>query len=147
VAYQIQLVDKLTVNGIIAMILASCIASPWITERWGSRMKPAAIAVDAEPETDLASRVLVPVANPSTEDNLLQLAILLTKRSQGTLLPLHVLVAHEGRASAAARMQQTQLLTKAEEIAHASVTSVQSVGRLDSSIDLGIVPKKMRQAL
>jgi len=139
VAYQIQLVDKLTVNGIIAMILASCIASPWITERWGSRMKPAAIAVDAESETDLASRVLVPVANPSTEDNLLQLAILLTKRSQGTLLPLHVLVAHEGRASAAARMQQTQLLTKAEEIAHAAVTSVQPVGRLDSSIDLGIV--------
>ena len=32
VAFEVGLVDQLTVNGIVAMILVTCIASPWITE-------------------------------------------------------------------------------------------------------------------
>lgn len=37
VAYKIELVDQLTVNGTIAMILVTCIASPWVTDRWGKK--------------------------------------------------------------------------------------------------------------
>ncbi len=139
VAYNIQLVDEVTINGIIAMILVSCVASPWITARWGERVDLSNAAAPPSQPLELTSRVMVPVANPSTEDNLLQLAIILTKQSQGTLLPLHVLLAREGRASEGDRTHQTQLLGKAKEVAHASVAQVETIGRLDGAIDLGII--------
>ncbi|NJL41023.1 MAG: universal stress protein [Leptolyngbyaceae cyanobacterium SM1_4_3] len=139
VAFDIELVDELTVNGIIAMILVSCVASPWITEQWGAKVQSeAAGSVDQE-EKPLGDRILVPVANPSTEDNLLSLALILTKNAGGTLLPLHVLSDREGSISADAKIRQQQLLAAAETIAHAAVTTVESIGRVDDSIDYGIV--------
>lgn len=140
VAYEVELVDQLTVNGIIAMILVTCIASPWITARWGQQMKPQdSVTPTAVDEVQLGDRVLVPVANPNTEDNLLQLAMILAKKVNGTLLPLHVLIDQDGRVTEAAKMQQRQLLDAAETAAHASVIDVEPIGRVDDSIDKGII--------
>lgn len=148
VAFNIQLVDELVVNGIIAMILVSCIASPWITEYGGTRLKPqiaqaehtkARAATDAKGIQHIAKRVMVPVANPSTEDNLLELAILLTKQAGGTLLPLNVLSDRGNEVTPAARQQQRQLLEFAENLAHSVVVDVEPIKRVDDSIDLGIV--------
>ncbi len=138
VAYEIELVDEVTVNGIIAMILVSCIASPWITAKWGKGVKPEEKTTTSETQ-GLTDRVLVPVANPSTEDNLLNLAILLAKNSKGTLLPLHVLSDKNGTISPEQRIQQTQLLAAAETIAHAATVSVEPIGRIDAAIAGGIV--------
>jgi Kef-type K+ transport system membrane component KefB/nucleotide-binding universal stress UspA family protein len=144
VAYNIKLVDQLTVNGTIAMILVTCIASPWITARWGAKMQSSA----SSPEPALSSasgsalpqyRILVPVANPSTEDNLLQLALILVKSTQGTLLPLHVLATTYAPLATAAKLQQQRLLAAAETIAHAAVVDVEPIGRVDDSIDKGIL--------
>lgn len=150
VAFQIELVDQLTVNGTIAMILVTCIASPWVTARWGPGVKSSGEeAVGDRPRTAGSGespdgsppryRILVPVANPNTEDNLLQLALLLAKTSEGTLLPLHVLTDAQGPISAAAKANQRQLLVFAETVAHATVTPVEPIGRVDGSIDRGIV--------
>lgn len=138
VAYEIELVDEVTVNGIIAMILVSCIASPWITAKWGKGVKPEEKTTPRE-TAGLTDRVLVPVANPSTEDNLLNLAILLAKNSKGTLLPLHVLSDKNGPISPEQRIQQTQLLAAAETIAHAATVAVETIGRIDAAIAGGIV--------
>lgn len=138
VAFKIDLVDELTVNGTIAMILVSCVLSPWITSRWGNKLQPQ-ITPTANGATVWGRRVLVPVANPSTENNLLQLALILVKRDQGTLLPVHV-VSDEGEAIAPQSMtQQRQLLDAAEQIAHAAVVQVETIGRVDNSIDKGII--------
>lgn len=145
VAYQIELVDQLTVNGTIAMILVTCIVSPWVTARWGASTKTAPVSPKQPKKTGPIDnmparyRILVPVANPNTEDNLLQLALILAKTSGGTLLPLHVLTDTHGRISVEAKTQQTQLLAFAEAIAHAVVTPVEPIGRVDGSIDRGIV--------
>ena len=139
VAYQIKLVDQVTVNGIIAMILFTCIASPWVTARWGRDMKPEVASPASGGKQQLGDRILVPVANPNTEDNLLQLALILTKNAGGTLLPLHILTDNLGPISADAKAQQIQLLAAAETIAHASVTSVEPIGRVDDSVDKGII--------
>lgn len=138
VAYNIELVDELTVNGIIAMILFSCIASPWIVTRWGQLVKPEE-KLDSDNQQSWSERVLVPVANPSTEDNLLQLAILLVKKSQGTLLPLNVISDQSGKISASARNKQNRLLSVAEQIAHAATVKVESIARIDAAISRGIV--------
>ncbi|WP_026732623.1 cation:proton antiporter domain-containing protein [Fischerella sp. PCC 9605] len=149
VAFDIKLVDEVTVNGIIGMILVSCVMSPWITERWGRKIQqePAHTATsnseqleNAVTVNNLANRVLVPVANPNTEDNLLNLAIILTKHGNGTLLPLHVIISDKnGFVAVAAKTQQKRLLEVAETLAHAAVTSVEPIGRIDDSIDLGIL--------
>lgn len=147
VAYQIELVDQLTVNGTIAMILVTCIASPWVTQRWGQTLKPGSSPQPSEkPALAISNtaappryRILVPVANPNTEDNLLQLALLLAKSTQGTLLPLHILLDKEGSIAAEDKAQQDQLLAAAETVAHAAVTDVESIGRMDDSIAKGIL--------
>ncbi|MGA7931990.1 MAG: cation:proton antiporter [Kovacikia sp.] len=146
VAYNIKLVDQLTVNGTIAMILVTCLVSPWVTDRWGYRAKRAPDVSAAQPpiaSTNLGKapsyRILVPVANPSTEDNLLNLALLLAKTTGGTLLPLHILTEHNEPISLEARARQDELLTTAETIAHAAVTDVEPIRRVDDAIDKGIL--------
>jgi len=138
VAYKIGLVDQLTVNGTIAMILVTCIASPWVTDRWGKKIRPGEASIKSHQGENLGDRVLVPVANPSTEDNLLKLAILLTKSADGTLLPLHILLEQSSPISPGDKAKQSQLLSTAEMIAHAAVVNVTPIGRIDESIDKGI---------
>lgn len=138
VAYNIELVDQLTVNGTIAMILVTCVASPWVTAQWGQKLKPGESITPTPKAGSIGDRVLVPVANPSTEDNLLQLAILLAKSSTGTLLPLHILLEQNAPISPEDKARQSQLLSTAEMIAHAAVANVIPIGRIDESIDKGI---------
>ncbi len=141
VAFNIDLVDELTINGTIAMILASCILSPWITNRWGRQFQPQqGQEQEATSGPQWGGRVLVPVANPNTENNLLQLALILVKRGEGTLLPIHVVSADANEVVPAnAITQQTQLLAAAEQLAHATVAKVETIGRVDDSIDKGII--------
>ncbi|MBE9212954.1 cation:proton antiporter [Plectonema cf. radiosum LEGE 06105] len=149
VAYQIELVDQLTVNGTIAMILVTCIASPWVTNRWGNKSKSQGTkspnqdiqkeSTGIKPNQLPRYRIVVPVANPHTEANLLQLALILVKKTGGTLLPLHIIVDHQGEILPSAKTQQQQLLDTAETIAHAAVAQVEPIGRLDDSIDKGIL--------
>ncbi|MBD2775221.1 cation:proton antiporter [Iningainema tapete] len=139
VAYQIRIVDQPTVNGIIAMILVTCIASPWITARWGKSIKAEVASSVSQEKKLLGARVIVPVANPNTEDNLLQLALILAKATEGTLLPLHVIPESQEANLAEAKIRQNQLLATAETIAHGAVTSVEPIGRVDDSIGKGIV--------
>ncbi|MEG4334533.1 cation:proton antiporter [Microcoleus sp. AT9_A2] len=141
VAFEIKLVDRVTVNGIIAMILVTCVASPWIVSRWGQEMQPpgSSLPVPTAGKHSWGERVLVPVANPNTEDNLLRLALILAKTSQGTLLPLHILSDRGEAISPAEKMQQTQLLTAAETVAHAAACAVEPIARIDDAIDRGIL--------
>ncbi|BAU66412.1 sodium/hydrogen exchanger [Stanieria sp. NIES-3757] len=141
VAYSINLVDQLTVNGIIAMILVTCIASPWLIEQWGRKVQPPAKKQSSQPSKtySLTHRVLVPVANPNTENNLLNLALILAKASGGTLLPLHVLFDQLESISPSAIIEQTRLLNTAEHLAHAANTKVETIGRVDDGIEKGIV--------
>ncbi len=148
VALKINLVDELTVNGTIAMILISCVASPWITARWGAKVQPDPVSVQGQNQAPLGEkpgnfsmgdRILVPVANPNTEDNLLQLALILAKSAGGTLLPLHIISDQQRPIPPGAKAQQQQLLALAEQVAHAAVTPVEAIGRVDNSVGLGIV--------
>ena len=140
VAYEIELVDRTTVNGIIAMILFTCILSPLVTEKWGRQVTTTENEDSSSSQTQvLAQRVLVPVANPNNEDNLLSLSLILAKTANGILLPLNVLSDRDRVVTPAARTQQRQLLDKAEAIAHSSNAKVETIGRVDDAIDRGIV--------
>jgi Kef-type K+ transport system membrane component KefB/nucleotide-binding universal stress UspA family protein len=145
IAFNIGLVDEVVVNAIIVMILVSCVLSPWVAARWGPRLQSQSYAdgpargAGLESAVPLGQRILVPVANPSTEDNLLQLAIILTKRVKGTLLPIHVLPDRNQPITDAAKIQQRRLLETAETIAHGATIPVEAIGRIDDSVDWGIL--------
>ena len=141
VAYEIELIDRTTVNGIVALILFTCIVSPLITEKWGQNVNAGSANQDTLPDTAclLAQRVLVPIANPSNENNLLNLALILSKAVDGTLLPLHVMCDKTAPINQETINQQTRLLAVAEEIAHSANAKVQTIGRVDDAIDRGIV--------
>ena len=141
VAYEIELIDRTTVNGIVALILFTCIVSPLITEKWGQNVNADSTSQSSLPDTAclLAQRVLVPIANPSNENNLLNLALILSKAVDGTLLPLHVLCDRTSPLNPEAISQQVQLLAAAEEIAHSANATVETIGRVDDAIDRGIV--------
>ncbi len=146
IAFDIGLVDEVVVNAIIVMILVSCVLSPWVVARWGPLVQSQAAEADAiAPDErqaappDLGQRILIPVANPSTEDNLLQLAIILTKRVQGTLLPMHVLPDRNQPIAEAEKTRQSRLLDTAETIAHAATIPVETIGRIDDSIASGVL--------
>ena len=145
VAYEIELVDRTTVNGIVAMILFTCIVSPLVTEKWGQQVTTAEKTSNTASQSNfLARRVLVPVANPNNEDNLLNLALILAKTAQGTLLPLNVL-SDRDPVSSEARIQQLQLLETAETLAHAANAKVETIARVDDAIDRGIVRTAIEQ--
>lgn len=148
VAFQIKLVDELTVNGTIAMILVTCILSPWVTTKWADQIKTQESSSSENNETsDLETteeetsvyRVVVPVSNPNTEDNLLNLALLLVNATKGKLFPLHILTDADGVISKGEKIRQAQLLETAEMIAHATSTDVKSIARIESSVDQGIL--------
>ena len=141
VAYEIELIDRTTVNGIVALILFTCIVSPLIVEKWGQNVNPTSDSKSTLPDTAclLAQRVLVPVANPSNENNLLDLALILSKAVEGTLLPLHVICDRTSPVNVETISQQVQLLAAAEEVAHSANAVVETVGRVDDAVDRGIV--------
>ena len=148
IAFNIELVDEVVVNAVILMILVTCVLSPWVVARWGPKLSESTqmsnqITIgDGAQQADkpaLGQRLLVPVANPSTEDNLLRLAIILTKRVGGTLLPLHVLPDQNQPITEAAKNHQRRLLETAETIAHAAAIPVEPIGRIDDSVDWGIL--------
>ena len=141
VAYEIELIDRTTVNGIVALILFTCIVSPLITEKWGKDVNPSTATEGTLPNTAclLAQRVLVPIANPSNENNLLNLALILSKAVDGTLLPLHVLCDRTSPVNGEAIDRQQQLLAAAEEIAHSANATVETIGKVDDAVDRGIV--------
>ncbi|NJL48436.1 MAG: universal stress protein [Leptolyngbyaceae cyanobacterium SM2_5_2] len=145
IAFDINLVDELVVNAIIVMILVTCVLSPWVVARWGvqlqSQLAEPSQSTGARQEISpqLGQRILVPVANPNTEDNLLQLAIILTHRVKGTLLPLHVLPDRAQPITEADKIRQRRLLDTAETIAHAAAVPVEAIARIDDSVDWGIL--------
>ena len=144
VAFEIELVDQSTVNGVVAMILFTSILSPWVTQRWGQNVEAGATKTESMSQ-DLTRRVLVTLSNPSTEDTLLDLALILTKAGSGTLLPLNVLSDHRGPVSEEAIQQQTKILEEAENIAHAMAAEVEPIARVDDTIDGGILRTALEQ--
>jgi len=96
VGLQIGLFDRAVFNGVILMILTTCITSPIIVQRFGpilAARKTTQSAITVRPGF---SRVLVPVANPHTEEHLIGLASLLTRAEDGLLMPIYVALNKQG---------------------------------------------------
>ena len=137
IGFEVGLLDQAEVNGVVLMILVTCMVGPWAVERFGRKV---ALAETAHPRTRASAprRILIPLANPATAEALLELALALRGReSDEPLLALSVVPGEGGAADAQ--------VAEAEEMLRASVghgaaagVRVLPVTRVDPSVAAGI---------
>jgi Kef-type K+ transport system membrane component KefB/mannitol/fructose-specific phosphotransferase system IIA component (Ntr-type)/nucleotide-binding universal stress UspA family protein len=137
IGMQLGLLDDAVLNGAIMMIIVTCIVGPWLVEKYGRQV---ALQEEQQPyDPALApQRILIPVSNPATAEDLLDLA--LAVRDPGSaepLLPLTVVPSDD--ASAAGHVANAEkMLNRA--IAYAAAAGVQAfpLTRVDFNFADGI---------
>lgn len=80
-----------TINGVIVMMLATCLLGAFITQRFGAEMAAEQRSAANADDVEQPERILLPIANPETSASLMELALLL-RQPHGTepLMPLMV---------------------------------------------------------
>ncbi|HEX2205839.1 MAG TPA: cation:proton antiporter, partial [Longimicrobium sp.] len=136
VGFDAGLLDQAEVNGVVVMILATCLAGPWAVQRFGRRVA----LREAERPYDpghAPRRVLVPLANPATADALLDLALIV--RGRDSPEPLRVLMVVPGEGAPEAEVAEAESLLS-HAVLHAAGADVPVVPmtRVDTSIAAGI---------
>ncbi|MAT41912.1 MAG: hypothetical protein CL609_06195 [Anaerolineaceae bacterium] len=131
---EVGLFDENLFNAAIMMILLTSITSPLIVQHFGSGLKP---AEDEKETSNLFKRVLISVANPETQENLIALASLLAHNNQGTLLALNV--AQEVRGQLIGLEHQRQMLDRVPKLIANPDVQVELVRRVNSSFARGIL--------
>lgn len=136
VGFNLGLLNEAVLNGTIVMILVTCLISSFVTE---SASRKLAI-VESERVLDLGvvpDRILVPIANPATIEQLMDLAIMIKNpRSAEPIYPLVVVKDDDDVQQRVAA--STKMLEKAITHAAATETAVQVVSRVDLNVASGI---------
>ena len=133
-----RLLNEDVLNGTVLLILVTCVASSFITERAARR-----IAMDeAHPEEDdqarIPEKILIPLANPATLDYLMNLSLLIRDPKQkDNLVALNVINDHT--ESDRLEMQGKRYLERAAKIAASAGIQLQRISRYDLNIAAGII--------
>jgi Kef-type K+ transport system membrane component KefB/mannitol/fructose-specific phosphotransferase system IIA component (Ntr-type) len=137
VGFEIGLLDEAEVNGVVLMILVTCLAGPWAVERFGRKVALREEARPYDPDT-APRRILIPLANPATAEALMDLAFVV--RGPGADEPLYPLtVARErGKATEAWVAEAERMLAHAVHHAAAAEVPVVPLTRVDANVAAGI---------
>ena len=134
-----RLLNDDVLNGTVVMILFTCVISSLVTERSARRF---ALNEDTQPEDKgvkkTMEQILIPVANPETIENLVNLALVIkdTKQKNG-MIALNVI--NDNNSSENKELQGKRNLEKAAMIAAAADVPVTMVSRYDLNIASGII--------
>ena len=134
-----RLLNDDVLNGTVVMILVTCIISTIETERASRRFAMDEKSASSEdiPQDTEKEKILIPVANPDTIDNLVNLALLIRDdRQKAGIVALNVI-----NDSGAGNSEETgrRYLEKAAMIGSAADVRVDMVCRYDLNIASGIV--------
>lgn len=133
IGVEIGLLSDEFFNGAILTVLVTTLTSPLLVQRFGARLK---VSREEPVDTSLFERILVPVANPTTQQHLIALASILASTVEGTLFPLRVTLKQDNQPLDLQGERQTlesDYLENGEEI------TIEPVHRVDSSISEGIL--------
>ena len=134
IGMQVGLFDSTLFNAAILMILATSITSPLLVQHYAPKLIQAA---EEGKQYPLFHRILIPVANPDTQENLVTLGNLLTQNSHGKLLIVNVVRDEHGKQVQI--QQQKELLDKVPELQNDPESNVELIPRLSSSYAQGIL--------
>jgi Kef-type K+ transport system membrane component KefB/mannitol/fructose-specific phosphotransferase system IIA component (Ntr-type) len=137
VGFGIGLFDQTEVNGVVLTILLSSLIGPWLVERYGRRVALAEEQKPYEPR-EAPQRILIPIANPATEESLLDLAMLLRgPESEEPLYPLTVARDSQDRTEAQVA-EAERMLSHAVIYAAGAEVPVVPLTRVDQNVAAGI---------
>ncbi|NEM96367.1 cation:proton antiporter [Pontibacter burrus] len=137
VGFNLGLINEEALNGTILLILVSCLASSFITEKSAKRLA----IIESRKKPDLSEkpdRILVPISNPKNIENLIDLAVMLKNPDfHEPIYPLAVVIDNEHAEEEI--FKKNKMLQEA--ITHASATDndVQLVSKLDVNVASGIL--------
>lgn len=145
VGYHIGLFDTAVLNGAVIMILVSCLIGPWATQHFGRRT---AERLERQPRdtSEAPQRILVPLANPTMVEPLIDLSLLLHEpTSRQPIFPLVVVTddpSADDRVAAAEK-----LLEQASQRGTAVSVPIYPITRVDVNIADGIRRTIMEQQI
>ena len=132
-----RLLNDDVLNGTVLLILVTCVVSSFITERAARRiaMEEAHLEVDRSREPE---KILIPIANPDTIEDLICLSLVIRDpKQQDNLLALNVV--NDNNASEHAGLRGKRYLEKAAMIAASADVPLQQISRYDLNIAAGII--------
>ncbi len=135
----IRLLNDDVLNGTIIMILVTCTISSFVTEKAARELATKQMNQEKRNSVDKGEeRILIPVANPSTIENLVNLALLLKKPK--TKVPLFALFVTDDNKEENGKNYNARLaLGKAAEVASATDNPIETISRYDLNIASGIL--------
>jgi Kef-type K+ transport system membrane component KefB len=137
VGLEIGLFDEDVVNGVVLLIVLSCVVGPYFVERFGPRV---ALSEELKPfdPLDRSPRIMVPMANPATANDLMDLALLLREPgSREPIYPVTVVPSEMDRSEEHVAAAEKML---GHAVAHAAAADapVVPVTRMDHNFANGI---------
>jgi Kef-type K+ transport system membrane component KefB len=140
IGYNIGLFNESILNGTILMILVTCLISSFVTDRAGRNM--AVTQKFREPElSDSHERILVPIANPSTIDKLMDLAFFIRNpKSVEPVYPLTVVIEKGDQDVITGKLLEGNKMLESA-LVHGSSTDkpVQLISKVDLNVSSGII--------
>jgi Kef-type K+ transport system membrane component KefB/nucleotide-binding universal stress UspA family protein len=136
IGFNIGLVNESVLNGTVILILITCLVSSFITENAGRGL--ALQQQESLPESEeLKERILVPISNPDTIEQLMDLAVMLKDVRQQE--PVYALTVVKDDEEAVRKVKLSRgMLESVIKHASATDTEVQIRARVDLSVASGI---------
>ncbi|WP_110113394.1 cation:proton antiporter [Bacillus sp. CGMCC 1.16541] len=139
VGFKVGLLDQTAVNGVIIMILITCIIGPYLVEKFGRKL---ALEEEQQPykRADAPERILIPLSNAKAMESLMDLAFVIkSSSSQGH--PLYPLAVVEREVEAAEKevAKAEKMLGQAVMYASGADIPIKLLTRVDHNVASGIV--------
>ena len=132
-----RLLNEDVLNGTVLLMLVTCGVSSFITERAAGKIAMCEAHLEEE-RTVEAERILIPVANPDTIEDLVNLSLVIRDPKQrDNLLALNVI--NDNNASEALELRGKRYLEKAAMITASADVSLKQISRYDLNIASGII--------
>ncbi|MFW6068306.1 MAG: cation:proton antiporter, partial [Chloroflexota bacterium] len=133
IGVEVGLLSEEFFNGAILMVLLTTLTSPLLVQRFGARLQ----TTGDEPESLTSfERILVPVANPKTQEHLLALASIFARTAEGTLFPLRVT---EDSSNRPVNVVEERQFLESEQLENDEDITIEPIHRIDNSISQGIL--------
>ena len=136
IGFDVGLFDELAVNAVVIMILITCLIGPYIVEKYG-RIIASSESGKQYNKSEAPQRILVPLANPTTAEALLDIAFAMRDtNSEESVYPLSVV--RDGANVEAQVAESEKMLSHAVIYASGAEIPVSPITSIDMNISNGI---------
>jgi len=132
----IRLLGDTILNGTILMILVTCTLASFSAQKGAQNIALTETTAEENVETDREDRILIPLSNLETVEELVNLSITLKSSKKGKLIGLNII--NSIGSDEAAEKDAEKLMEKAEKVASSTDNQLLPIVRYDSNVVNGI---------